>query len=406
MLYQIYDFHQTALVPWRVLGDLTRSFISHPFVPASYTHFGRSVAAGLEVMEAATRQRGKPEWGVASVVVDGEAQSVSRHVVSRLPFCELARFRREGASPDDPKVLLAAPMSGHHATLLRGTVEALVADHEVYVTDWIDARGVAVEDGAFGIEDYIGYLLKFLRKLGPDLHVIAVCQPAPLVLSAVALLAAARDPAQPRTMTLMGGPVDPAAAPTRVTELADTRSLDWFEKSVLTRVPAYYPGAGRRVYPGFLQLGGFISMNASRHFDAHLKMFRHLVQGDGDSADAHRRFYDEYLAVMDVPAEYYLETIDRVFQRRLLPSGEMTWRGLPVEPSAIERTALLTVEGELDDISAPGQTLAAHALCDGLASSQKHDLLQKGVGHYGIFNGRRWREGIKPAIGDFIRRYG
>jgi poly(3-hydroxybutyrate) depolymerase len=327
-------------------------------------------------------------------------------VVSRLPFCELARFRREGASPDDPKVLLAAPMSGHHATLLRGTVEALVADHDVYVTDWIDARGVAVEDGAFGIEDYIGYLLKFLRKLGPDLHVIAVCQPAPLVLSAVALLAAARDTAQPRTMTLMGGPVDPAAAPTRVTELADTRSLAWFEKSVLTRVPAYYPGAGRRVYPGFLQLGGFISMNASRHFDAHLKMFRHLVQGDGDSADAHRRFYDEYLAVMDVPAEYYLETIDRVFQRRLLPAGEMTWRGLPVEPSAIERTALLTVEGELDDISAPGQTLAAHALCDGLASGQKHDLLQKGVGHYGIFNGRRWREGIKPAIGDFIRRHG
>jgi len=403
MLYQLYDFHQSALVPWRLLGDMTRSFISHPFVPASYTHFGRSLAAGLEVMESATRQRGKPAWRVDSVKIDGETRAVERKVVARLPFCELARFRREGATADDPKVLLAAPMSGHHATLLRGTVEALVADHEVYVTDWIDARNVLLEDGDFGVEDYIDYLLRFMRKLGPDLHIVAVCQPAPLVLSAVALMAASEDPAQPKTMTLMGGPVDPAAAPTRVTELADTRPLSWFEQSVLTRVPAYYAGAGRQVYPGFLQLGGFISMNASRHFDAHVKMFRHLVQGDGDSVDAHRRFYDEYLAVMDVPAKYYLETIDRVFQRRLLPRGEMTWRGLPVEPAAIEHTALLTVEGELDDISAPGQTLVAHALCSGLSAARKQDMLQKGVGHYGIFNGRRWREQIKPAIADFIR---
>ncbi len=406
MLYSLYEFQHTALMPWRILSDVTRGVLTHPWVPATYTQLGKSIVAGIDVLDSATQRRPKPAWGIDGVEEDGEQLAVEPRVELHRPFCRLLHFAKQGGKAGQPKVLVAAPMSGHHATLLRGTVQALLAGHEVYVTDWTDAREVPVSEGGFGVDDYIDYLLAFMRHLGPDTHVIAVCQPAPLVLAAVSLLAQAGDKAQPRTMTLMGGPVDTTAAPTEVTKLAETRPLSWFEQHLLAEVPGFYPGAGRRVYPGFLQLGGFISMNPSRHFDAHMRYFRHLVRGDGDSADQHRRFYDEYLAVMDVPAEYYIETVDRIFQRHLLPRGELEWRGVRVEPRAIETTALLTVEGELDDISAPGQTIAAHRLCSGLADSKQKDLLQKGVGHYGIFNGRRWREGICPQIGAFIREHG
>lgn len=406
MLYSLYEFQHTALMPWRIFSDVTRGMLTHPWVPATYTQLGKSIVAGLDVFDSATQRRPKPAWGIEGVEVGGREVAVAPRVELHKPFCNLIHFAKQGPRPVQPRVLVVAPMSGHHATLLRGTVQALLAEHDVWITDWTDARDVPLEEGVFGVDDYIDYLLAFLRHLGPDVHVIAVCQPAPLVLAAVSLLAQAGDPNQPRTMTLMGGPVDTTAAPTEVTRLAETRPLSWFQQNLLTEVPAFYPGAGRSVYPGFLQLGGFISMNPSRHFDAHVKYFRHLVRGDGDSAAQHRKFYDEYLAVMDVPAEYYIETVDRIFQRHLLPRGMLEWRGTLVEPRAIETTALLTVEGELDDISAPGQTIAAHELCSGLAQSKQQDLLQKGVGHYGIFNGRRWREAICPGIGAFIRQHG
>ncbi|WP_022729704.1 polyhydroxyalkanoate depolymerase [Fodinicurvata sediminis] len=406
MLYRLYEFQQTALLPWRLAGEVTRELLSNPFLPASYTHAGKSMVAGLEIFDDAVRQRPRPDWRIESVTVEGQKHRVHRECILDRPFCHLQRFRREDADDGElPKVLLVAPLSGHYATLLRGTVQALVADHEVYVTDWRDAREVPLDAGDFGFDDYLDELMGFMRHLGRDNHVIAVCQPAPLVLAAVAVMAAQNDPAQPRTMTLMGGPVDTRAEPTQVTRFAESKSLSWFERTLVTEVPSYYPGAGRLVYPGFMQLSGFISMNPSRHFDAHLQMFRHLVRGDGDSAAAHRAFYDEYQAVMDTPGRYYLETVDQIFQRHLLPKGELEWQGQKVNPGKIHKTALLTVEGELDDISAPGQTLAAHDLCTSLPAEQQETYMQKGVGHYGIFNGRRWREQIKPRIADFIRRH-
>ncbi len=405
MLYSLYEFQHIAMTPWRMMSETARELLTHPLVPMTHTHLGRSLVAGLEVIDSATRHRGKPDWGLTHTRIDGRDVPLRIERTGGTPFCDLLHFRRVDAGRSDPKILLVAPMSGHHATLLRGTIEALVPDHEVYVTDWIDARLVPSEAGDFGLEDYLDTLIGFMKRLSPDLNVMAVCQPAPLVLAAISLLAQGDDPAQPNAMILMGGPVDTRAAPTAVTRFAESRSLSWFERSLIADVPAYYPGGGRRVYPGFLQLGGFISMNPSRHFESHLKAFHHLVEGDGDSVEAHNRFYDEYLAVMDVPADYYLETVDQVFKRHTLPSGTMTWRGERVDPGAISRTALMTVEGELDDISAPGQTIAAHAMCSGLDQAKHENLLQPGVGHYGIFNGRRWREKIKPAIAGFVREH-
>jgi poly(3-hydroxybutyrate) depolymerase len=295
-------------------------------------------------------------------------------------------------------------MSGHHATLLRGTVEALLPEHDVYITDWLDARRIPLSRGKFDLDDYIAYVIEFLQVLGPETHVLAVCQPTVPVLAAVSLMAQADDPNQPRSMVLMGGPIDAEAAPTAVTKLAKGRPLSWFERTVVSQVPVYYPGALRRVYPGFVQLTGFMSMNLDRHVGEHLRLFEHLVQGDGESAGAHRRFYDEYLSVMDLPAEFYLQTVSTVFQHCALPNGTMRWRGEPVDPSAIRRTALMTVEGEMDDISAPGQTRAAHRLVSNLPEEMQADHMQPGVGHYGIFNGRRWRGEIQPAIAAFVRK--
>lgn len=407
MLYSLYDAKSQALSPLRWMAELTRMTYTNPLNPWSYTHLGRTLAAGSDVLESILRERDKPDWRVETALVDGDELPVEIEVLRAQPFCNLVHFRREGAERrNDPKILLVAPMSGHFATLLRGTVQALIQDHEVYVTDWIDASLVPKEDGRFGLETYIDYLLDFMRFLGPDLHVMAVCQPAPLVLAAVSLLAQHDDPAQPKSMILMGGPVDTSAAPTVVTQLAENRPMSWFENNCVHRVPARYPGANRRVYPGFLQLRAFLSMNPARHATAHWKMFNHLVEGDGDSAEAHRRFYDEYLAVMDTPADFYLDTVREIFKEHSLARGSMNWRGETVDPSAITKTALMTVEGELDDISAPGQTIAAHDLCSNLPEDKHLNHIQANVGHYGIFNGRRWREQIKPKIAEFIRKHG
>jgi poly(3-hydroxybutyrate) depolymerase len=392
--YGLYDATYLSLTPLRWSAAATQAVFQNPLNPFAYTLPGRMMSASADVFAGVAKRRGKPAWNIAAAM----------DVIDERPFCRLVRFSRE-RDHEVPRILLMAPLSGHHATLLRGTVEALVADHDVYVTDWADARNVPLARGVFDLETYITYTIDYLRLTGPEVHVVAVCQPAPAVLAAVALMAAGNDPAQPRSMTLMGGPVDTRVAPTAPTILAKKYPLEWFEREVTTRVPAYYPGAGRRVYPGFMQLGAFLSMNASRHIDAHIKMYNELVRGDGESAEMRRKFYDEYMSVMDVTGEYYLQTIDHIFQRHSLPLGTLTWRGERVNPAAIESTALLTVEGELDDISAPGQTLAAQDLCSSLRDSQRDHLLQPGVGHYGIFNGRRWREAIVPRIARFVRMH-
>ena len=315
MLYSLYDAKNQALSPFRMMAEATRISFTNPWNPWAYTPFGRALAAGSDVMESIMRERAKPAWGVDWVTIEGEVYPVEREIVRARPFCELVHFKRVGAEKrNDPKILLVAPMSGHFATLLRGTVQALIQDHEVYVTDWVDAAQVPVEDGHFGMDEYIDYLLDFMRYLAPNLNVMAVCQPAPVTLAAVSLLAQHEDTAQPDTMTLMGGPIDPRAASTVVTQLADNRTMGWFESHCVHRVPARFAGANRRVYPGFLQLRAFLSMNPARHTSAHLKMFNHLIEGDGESASAHRKFYDEYLAVMDTPAEFYLDTIKEIFK--------------------------------------------------------------------------------------------
>ncbi|TWB41814.1 poly(3-hydroxybutyrate) depolymerase [Nitrospirillum pindoramense] len=404
MLYQLFDLHHAALTPLRLVAEATQATFRHPFVPASYTGMGRAMAAAGELIERTTRRWGKPEFGLNITHIDGREVAVTEKAALRKPFCVLRHFER--ATPhSDPKVLVVAPMSGHYATLLRGTVEALLPAHDVYITDWVDAKLVPLARGRFDFDDYVEYVMDFIRFLGPDTHVIAVCQPAVPTLVAAAVMAQTADDCQPRSMTLMGGPIDTRVSPTQVTQLAETRDIGWFERTVTTTVPPYYPGAMRHVYPGFVQLTGFMSMNLDRHVGEHMKMFNHLVRGDGESAEAHRRFYDEYLSVMDLTAEFYLQTVNLVFQEHALPKGTLHYRGMRVDPSAIKKTALFTVEGELDDISAPGQTVAAHALCAGLPEEMKQHHLQLGVGHYGIFNGRRWREHIMPRVRSFIRSH-
>ncbi len=391
--YEFYDAAHLALAPARLSAATAQLVFGNPLSPLAYTLPGRVINASADVFSGFTARRGKPAWNLPATL----------EVVDERPFARLIRFLPDAAlARPAPRVLLVAPLSGHYATLLRSTVEGLMGEHDVYVTDWADARDVPPAAGRFGMADYIGYLMDYLRLLGPDVHVVGVCQPCPAVLAAVALLAAENDPAQPRSMTLMGGPVDVRVAPTAPTEFAAGKPLAWFERELTAAVPAWYRGAGRRVYPGFLQLGAFMSMNPDRHVDAHAKIFADLVKGDGESAQARRAFYDEYLSVMDMTAEFYLETVDEVFQRATLAHGTMTWRGRRVDPGAIRKTALLTVEGERDDISAPGQTYAAHALCSGLPEALHEHHLEPGVGHYGVFSGRHWRAAIEPRIAAFI----
>jgi poly(3-hydroxybutyrate) depolymerase len=357
------------------------------------------------MFERSTRRYGKPEWRISSTLVGGERVPVRITSVWERPFCRVLRFERVFERPprrQQPRLLLVAPLSGHYATLLRGTVEAFLPNHDVYITDWSDARTVALSDGDFGLDDYIDYVISMLHALGGDTHVVAVCQPAVPVLAAVALMEADDDPYVPVTMTLMGGPIDTRVNPTAVNVLAQKRGIDWFRHNVITKVPFPNPGFMRDVYPGFLQLHGFMSMNLDRHIEAHRNLFLNLVKGDGDSAHKHKEFYDEYLAVMDLTAEFYLETVDTVFVRHALPKGEMMYRDRAIDPGKIRRVALFTVEGEFDDISGVGQTEAAHRLCVNIPPDRKAHWLQPGVGHYGVFNGSRFRAEIAPRIADFV----
>lgn len=409
MFYHLYDLNHAALQPLRAYADAVRLFYSNPINPMSHTAFGRSVAAAAEVFERTTRRYGKPAFGIARTVVDWKEVTVTERVVWSKPFCNVIRFQRDlpaGRKRADPKLLIVAPMSGHYATLLRGTVEAMLPHADVYITDWIDARMVPVAAGRFDLDDYVDYVVDMLHSLGPDVHVMAVCQPSVPVLAAASLMAARNDRFQPSTMILMGGPIDTRESPTAVNSMAAGKSIDWFRDNVIMSVPWPAPGFMREVYPGFLQLSGFMSMNLDRHIAAHKSFFMHLVKNDGDSAEKHREFYDEYLAVMDLTAEFYLQTVDTVFIRHALPKGEMMHRGTPVRPQAIRDVALMTIEGEKDDISGLGQTKAAHRLCSGIPDDMRVHYMQPAVGHYGVFNGSRFRSEIVPRIVDFMTSFG
>jgi poly(3-hydroxybutyrate) depolymerase len=401
MLYAAYELQRQLATPVRLWANALEQVYTSPYNPLSDTWFGKSVAASAEIMARLTQNYGKPAFGLKTTEIGNEIVAVNEEILLRKPFCQLLRFHRD-TTRRDPKVLVVAPMSGHFATLLRGTVEALLPDHDVHITDWADAREVPLSLGNFDLDDYVDYVMEFCRYLGPDVHVIAVCQPSVPVMAAAALMAADKDPRQPRSITLMGGPIDTRVSPTTPNDLAMRNSMMWFRQNVISTVPFTYPGAMRRVYPGFLQLTSFISMNLDRHINAHMRQFEHLVKGDDDSADGHRAFYDEYLAVMDLTAEFYLQTIQVVFKEHQLPRGVWVSRGRTVDPSAIE-TALMTVEGELDDISGIGQTKAAHALTPNIPGARHVHWEQPRVGHYGIFNGRKWREQIMPRVRDFIR---
>ena len=407
VFYQLYELNHAAVQPLRAYADAVKLLYSNPLNPMSHTPFGRSVAATAELFERTTRRYGKPVFGLTRTEVGGKTVAVSERVIWSGPFCNLIRFERDlpAGRKADPKLLIVAPMSGHYATLLRGTVEALLPHADVHVTDWTDARMVPVGEGRFDLDDYIDYLIAMLHELGPDTHVMGVCQPSVPVLAATALMEARNDPNAPATMTLMGGPVDTRRNPTAVNVLAKEKGLAWFRDNVIMQVPWPVPGFGRDVYPGFLQLSGFMSMNLDRHITAHKDFFFHLVKNDGDGAEKHRDFYDEYLAVMDLTAEFYLQTVDTVFIRHALPKGEMTHRGKPVDPKAIRGTALLTIEGENDDISGLGQTEAAHDLCANIPSGRRRHYVQPAVGHYGVFNGSRYRSEIVPRIVDFMKSH-
>ena len=408
-LYWFYEMSHAALNPSRAMADATRLFFKNPVNPFSFTPYGKSVAAACELFERSTRRYGRPEWRISSTLVGGERVPVEIKTVWERPFCRLIHFERvfsHKPQRPQPRLLLIAPMSGHYPTLLRGTVEAFLPNHDVYITDWVDARMVPLSEGYFDLDDYIDYVISMLHTLGSDTHVIAVCQPSVPVLAAVSLMEADGDPYAPASMVLMGGPIDTRVNPTAVNRLAEQRGTEWFQHHVITKVPFPNPGFMRDVYPGFLQLNGFVSMNLDRHIEAHKQLFMHLVRGDGDSASKHREFYDEYLAVMDLSAEFYLQTVETVFVRHALPHGEMTHRGRPIDPGKIRRTGLMTVEGEHDDISGVGQTEAAHRLCANIPADRKAHWLQTNVGHYGVFNGSRFRAEIAPRIADFVLSMG
>jgi poly(3-hydroxybutyrate) depolymerase len=403
LLYDTYEWQRSWLnraSDWAAIGA---QLLTNPVLPMGYFGMGPAVASALQVFSSFYQEHGKPAFGIETVKVGGRQHLVSETVVLEKPFCALRHFRREGLPEDAPKLLIVAPMSGHYATLLRGTVARLVENQEVWITDWADAKMVPLDLGAFDLDDYIDYLIEFLRFIGPETHVLAVCQPSVPAFAAAALMGAEKDPCRPKSLTLMGGPVDTRASPTSVNDVAMARPLAWFQDNVIATVPLHYPGAGRKVYPGFLQLAGFISMNLETHMLSHYEMFKHLTLGDEEGAAATKGFYDEYLSVADLPAEYYLETVEQVFQKHALPKGEFVHRGKAIDPAAIRDTALLAIEGERDDISGIGQTRAALDLASKLPAAKKKYLLAKDVGHYGIFNGSKWRTRIAPVVEDWIR---
>jgi poly(3-hydroxybutyrate) depolymerase len=405
MLYHAYELSRALLHPWHQAAVMGEALFDNPHSPLSYVPGLQPVGASCRVFKSLTKRYGKPEFGIEETMVEGLPTPVEQQTLLTKPYCDLIHFARDETvcgKRTDPKVLIVAPMSGHFPTLLRGTVKAMVSEHDTYVTDWRDTREVPLLLGGFDLDDYIQYVIDFIRHLGPDIHVIAVCQPAVPVLAAAAVMAAMDDPCTPASLTLMGGPIDPRRNPTAVNEHAEAHNLDWFRRHVISYVPYPNVGAMQRVYPGFLQLSGFMSMNMNRHVNAYSDYFRHLVIGDADSAEQHKRFYDEYLSVMDLPAEFFLDTIDRVFHQHALAKGTFEFKGQRVDCSALRNTALMTVEGELDDICAVGQTEAAHELCSNVAKDDRYHYVQPGVGHYGVFNGTRWRTEIQPRIREMI----
>ncbi len=405
MQYHAYELAHAMLSPLRVQSRIVSRALENPFNPLAHTTVGKVMAASCEVFEGITRRYTRPEWDIEETRVVGLPTPVYEEVVWSTPFCQLRHFNRDEkicGKRYDPKVLLVAPMSGHYATLLRGTVQAMIQEHNLYVTDWCDARDVPVSAGRFDLDDFIDHVMQMVRFIGTNTHVIAVCQPSVPVLAAAALMAEMDDPYRPASLTLMGGPIDTRRNPTKVNELAKARGIDWFERNVIDYVPWPNPGFMRRVYPGFIQLTGFMQMNLDRHLNAHVDLFSHLVKGDCDSAAQHRKFYDEYLAVMDLPAEFYLQTVHTVFQEHALPDRRMKYRGHRIDCAAI-KDALMTVEGERDDICGLGQTVAAHDLCPNVPPAFRYHYVQPGVGHYGVFNGTRWRTEIQPRIREMIR---
>jgi len=411
MLYQLYETQRALMSPFSEFASATAKLYDHPLSPFAHTPLAQRVSAGFDLLHRLAKEYEKPEFNITDAVVDGVTIAVQQQVAIEKPFCRLLRFKRFTddtkaltTMKSQPTVLVVAPLSGHHSTLLRDTVKSLLHDHKVYITDWTDARMVPLDAGPFHLDDYVDYVREFIRHIGPEVHVISVCQPTVPVLAAVSLQASNGD-VMPRTMTMMGGPIDARKSPTAVNNLAMNKSYSWFENNVIYRVPPNFPGAGRSVYPGFLQHTGFVAMNPDRHMTSHYDYFRDLIRGDDDSAESHRQFYDEYNAVLDMPAEYYLDTIKTVFQDFALVNGSWHVHGELVKPQDITGTALLTIEGELDDISGAGQTKAAHGLCTGVPKSRQFHYDVEGAGHYGIFSGRRWREKVYPEVKNFIARY-
>lgn len=412
MLYSLYEMTHLAVAPVRAAAMAQAAFLRSPLNPASETEMVRSMTAATDVFEAVTRRYRKPEWKLPTTRVNAVSVDVTPRPVWSSTWCNLIHFERDAeqlkrarGDRKDPAVLIVAPLSGHYATLLRGTVEAFLPEHEVYITDWSDARMAPLLAGRFDLNDFVDHILEMIRTIGPGAHVAAVCQPGPAVLAAIALMSEANDPALPATMTFMGSPIDARKSPTVPNKLAEERPFSWFEQNMIHTVPMFYPGAFRRVYPGFVQLASFMGMNWNKHVDAHKEYFSNLTKGDEDSTEKHREFYDEYLSVLDLTEEFYLQTIRDVFQEHLLPRGLFLHHGKPVRPAAIRNVALMTVEGEFDDISGIGQTQAAHDICGNVPSVMRIDHLQPGVGHYGVFNGRRFRTEIYPRMREFIRTH-
>lgn len=404
MLYNMYEMQRSMLASASAMAGWSAEMLQNPANPFSYMGMGPIVASALDVFSHASAPRGKPVFGIESVEIDGDTVPVSVGIEARKPFGQLKHFEKEGVS-GQPKLLIVAPMSGHYATLLRDTVARMLPGHDVWITDWRDAKTVPLSAGHFDLDSYIDYLIEFLEHIGPGAHMLAVCQPSVPCYAAAALMSANDHPDRPRTLTMMGGPIDTREAPTAVNTLATQRPHAWFEQNVIATVPLYYPGAGRKVYPGFLQLAGFMSMNLGNHMISHWEMFKHLVEGDGDSADATKEFYDEYRSVCDMTAEFYLQTVDVVFQTHALPRGEFRHKGQLIDPHAISDIAMLAIEGERDDISGLGQTRAALSLSSELPAKKRKYFMAKEVGHYGIFHGRKWREQIAPVVEDWIAEH-
>jgi poly(3-hydroxybutyrate) depolymerase len=401
MLYDTYQAQQDFFAPVRAGADLLKAACGDTVLGPAANYIFRSIAAGAEIVSRSHMIHDRPAYGIDQVTAGGKSQAVSEEIALDMPFGNLVHFRK-ASGERQPKVLLAAPMAGHFPTLLRGTVQTLLADHDVYITDWKSGRDVALTHGRFGLDEYIDHLRAFFEHIGPGVHGMAVCQPCPAMLATAALMAEDGSQATPRSLVLMAGPVDTAINPTKVNSLANERPVEWFEKNLITTVPRRYAGAHRRVYPGFLQLSAFVTMNLSRHVRAHMDLFSHILKGELAKADANRKFYDEYFSVADLPAEFYLETVRKIFQEQHLARGIYTYRNRRVDPRAIRKTSLLTVEGERDDICGLGQTMAAQDLCSSIKPFRKKHYVQAGAGHYGVFSGTRWQTQIYPIVRSVI----